>query len=318
MNTLGITGATGLIGARFLKHWLESHPDTQVRCSSRSGSVLPRHEQLEWLQGDLSNEADCREFVEGLDAVIHLAHANSPATSNRHWSSDLAANLVPTLTLLEALRQRKTDQICHLVFASSGGAVYGRKNGDGTTFAEADPCHPLSPYGIQKLALEHYLATACVQGWLRATVLRLSNVYGTLLAVERRQGLIGVALARILSNQPVRVYGPLSNVRDYLHVDDVARAFGAALLPCGQSGAKANFRVFNIGAGRGHSVAEVLELIERVTGKNVRTEVSGFGAAAFSSLPTVVLSIEKAGQELLWAPQIELEEGVTSLWKQNL
>jgi UDP-glucose 4-epimerase len=160
------------------------------------------------------------------------------------------------------------------------------------------------------LAVEHYLRTACEQGWLRATVLRISNAYGELLAAERRQGLIGVAMARVLAGQAVKVFGPVETVRDYVHVDDVSRAFGLALGAGVEGGA---FQVFNVGAGVGHSVAEVLKLIGRVTGREVRLEQSDFGKAAIGLLPRVVLANGKAKEELGWEPRIGLEEGIQSL-----
>jgi UDP-glucose 4-epimerase len=312
MKLLGITGATGLLGGRFLRQVVEVMPEVRVRCLARHVAGHLEHPAVEWMSGDLMNEADCAEFVEGLDAVAHFAQSNSPAISDRHWPSDLVANISPGLNLLEALRRRKGDEGCHFVFASSGGAVYGKEPADGVAFRETDECRPLSPYGIQKLAVEHYLRTACEQGWLRATVLRISNAYGELLAAERRQGLIGVAMARVLAGQAVKVFGPIETVRDYVHVDDVARAFGKAL---GSPGMAENHRVFNIAAGVGHSVAEVLALIGRVTGREVRLEHSDFGKAAIGLLPRVVLANGKAREELGWGPRIGLEEGVFGLMR---
>ena len=158
--------------------------------------------------------------------------------------------------------------------------------------------------------MENYLRTACEQGWLRATVLRISNAYGALLAAERRQGLMGVAMARVLAGQTVKVFGSLETIRDYVHVDDVARAFGKGL---GIPGKGENYSVFNIAAGRGHSVAEVLELIGRATGREVRLEQSDFGKAALGLLPRVVLANAKAREELGWQPEITLEEGVREM-----
>lgn len=313
MRLLGITGATGLLGGRLLRHVVLKMPGLRVRCLARHVVGHFEHSAVEWIPGDLMNEADCAEFVEGLDAVVHCAQSNSPAISDRHWPSDLVANISPGLNLLEALRRNKGSKLCHLIFASSGGAVYGREPRDGIAFRESDECHPLSPYGIQKLALENYLRTACEQGWLRATVLRISNAYGELLAVERRQGLIGVAMARVQAGQAVKMFGPMETIRDYVHVDDVARAFVLALEE--KLDARV-FRVYNVGAGVGHSVAEVLELIGRVMGREVKTEVTGFGKAAISLVPKVVLANGKARQELGWKPEIGLEEGIGYL-KQN-
>jgi UDP-glucose 4-epimerase len=309
MKKVGITGATGFLGGHFLRQFLISSHDVRVRCLARHSPTDITHPDLEWLVGDLMNEADCAEFVEGLDSVVHFAQSNSPAISDRHWSSDLLANISPALNLLDTLRRRSGSK-CHLVFASSGGAVYGRQPLKRASFNEYDECLPLNPYGIQKLALEHYLRTACEQGWLRATVLRISNAYGDLMSVDRRQGLIGVALSRVLAGQPVKVFGPLDTVRDYIHVNDIVRAFKLAVDDWDSDHA---FRIFNISAGIGHSVADVLAMISNIAQKSILTEDSDFGYAAISLLPWVVLDNRKAFRELGWEPEIDLQEGIRRL-----
>jgi len=310
--TIGITGGTGLLGSSVVQT-LTLPVGTRLRCLVRHGAPRTDQAGIDWVPGDLMNEADCEEFVDGLDVVVHLAQSNSPTTSDRHWPSDFAANVTPSLNLFEALRRRGGDP-CHLIFASSGGAVYGRHETSHRALRETDECFPLSPYGIQKLAMEHYLRTACDQGWLRATVLRVSNAYGSLLSAERRQGLIGVAMARLLAGQPVRIFGPLATVRDYIHVDDVARAFDSVLASGYESSAENNFRVFNIGSGTGHSVAEVLALLGKVTGCDVPTENSGFGAATISSVPAIVLDISKVKRELAWEPRVSLHDGIAAMY----
>ncbi|NBS53782.1 MAG: hypothetical protein EBS96_14445, partial [Spartobacteria bacterium] len=107
-------------------------------------------------------------------------------------------------------------------------------------------------------------------------------------------------------------FGALETIRDYVHVDDVARAFGKGLDILGNG---ENYRVFNIAAGRGHSVAEILELIGKVTEREVRLEQSDFGRAALGLLPRVVLANDRARQELGWMPAIGLEEGVRGMMK---
>ena len=123
MKLLGITGASGLIGGRFLSLWTKHNPDVQVRCLARHVAGHVEYPGGEWMSGDLMNEADCAEFVEGLDAVVHFVQSNSPAISDRHWPSDLVANISPALNLLEALRRRRGGGACHVVFASSGGVL---------------------------------------------------------------------------------------------------------------------------------------------------------------------------------------------------
>jgi UDP-glucose 4-epimerase len=305
---IGITGATGMIGSRFLAYISHAFPELRIRCLARNIPAGKWTKNIEWFSGDLMSEADCAEFVQGLDSIGHFAQSNTPAISDRHWPSDLVTNIGATLNLLEALRQRKSG-ICHLVFASSGGAVYGGGVAEDGLYSESAQCLPLSPYGIQKLALEHYLHLASQQGWITASVLRFSNVYGDVLPAERRQGLIGVAVARMMSAQKVPVFGSETTVRDYVHVDDVVRA---VLLAMNQ---EKPFEIYNIGAGVGHSVRDVLDILGEVSGSPVQTEVSDFGKSSFALTPRVVLSIQKAKLGLSWQPEISLHDGISRLWK---
>ena len=157
------------------------------------------HPRVEWLQGDLASPRDAALLVDGVDAVVHLAWTNTPLTSNAHLPSDASANLLPTLTLLEAVRA--LPRRLHVVFASSGGAVYGLAR-DGRPFSESDLCRPESSYGIQKLAVEQYLRMGATRGWFTATALRIGNPYGVLLPPERLQGFIGTALAQLQAGEP--------------------------------------------------------------------------------------------------------------------
>jgi UDP-glucose 4-epimerase len=311
LKHIGLTGATGVIGARLLAQLTEAYPEIRIRCFARNVPSVRGDGRVEWFQGDLMSEADCSEFVQGLDAIGHFAQSNSPAISDRHWPSDLVSNIGATLNLLEALRRRGGDP-CHFLFASSGGSVYGQGAPLGGLYSEDMACHPLSPYGIQKLAIEHYLHLASQQGWLTATVLRFSNVYGAILPPERRQGLIGVSVSRLLEGKSIQIFGSEETIRDYVHVDDAVRASVLGLFQ------KDPFQIYNIGAGVGHSVREVLEILERVSGRPLRKEASEFGKDAFRLTPRVVLSIEKARRELGWEPRIGLEEGVDNLWKSSL
>ena len=311
IKLIGLTGATGVIGNRLLAALASTYPEVTIRCFARNIPSDRLGGNVEWFQGDLMSEADCGEFVHGLAAVGHLAQSNTPAISDRHWPSDLVSNIGATLNLLEALRRRGGDP-CHFLFASSGGSVYGHGNPSGGLYSEDMPCHPLSPYGIQKLAIEHYLHLASQQGWLTASILRFSNVYGAILPPERRQGLIGVSVSRMLDGKSIQIFGSEETVRDYVHVDD---AVSAAVLGLFQ---KSPFQIYNIGAGIGHSVREVLEILERVSRCPVVKESSDFGKHSFRLTPRVVLSIEKAQRELGWEPKVSLEEGISTLWDSSV
>lgn len=255
------------------------------------------------MQGDLNQPDDCASFVRGVDVVLHLAHGSMPLTSNRHLPGDALANLVPSLHLLQAIRESETRP--HLVFASSGGAVYGRLV-PGQSAPETQPPVPTSSYGIQKLATEHYLRLASEHGWLTAVSLRIANPYGVLLPPERRQGFVGVALNRIVNGQAVKIFGNPDNVRDYVHLEDVAQAFVLALTR------RDGYRVWNIGSGQGHSVREVIRMIQEYLGQPVTVEAVPTGGAG-ELPPWNVLDVSRAAKELGWKPRIGFEDGLRQL-----
>jgi UDP-glucose 4-epimerase len=300
---LAVTGASGFLGSVLTPHLAAG--EHEVVALTRT---LPRYEDdapagVEWVQGDLGSPHDAAECIAGADAVVHLAWTNTPLTSNAHLPSDANANMLPTLTLLEAIREAGTCP--HIVFASSGGTVYGPSR-DTRPFREADPCHPQSSYAIQKLAVEHYLRMASEHGWLTATTLRMGNPYGILLPPERMQGFIGTAMAQLRAGSAIRIFGNPENVRDYLHVDDMCRAFELALVP------RDRFDVFNIGSGTGHSVTDVIRLIEELEGRQLQVRIEHPSAA--DELPAwVVLDSGKAREKLGWEPGITMREGLDRL-----
>jgi UDP-glucose 4-epimerase len=258
------------------------------------------------MQGDLHQPADCADFVRGLEVVIHLAHTSTPLTSNKYLPGDARSNLLPTLNLIEAIRAAGTRP--HVIYASSGGAVYGAAP-QRRPLREDDPCVPNTSYGIQKLAGELYLRLAAENGWLSATCLRISNAYGLLLPIERKQGFIGVAVNRVLRGQPVRVFGDLNNIRDYVHLEDLVRALDAIMCRTVPNQA---YQTYNIGSGTGRSVRDILAALERLLGRPIEVvqDPEPMGAHL---LPWSVLDISRVDQELGWRPKIAFEDGLRAL-----
>jgi UDP-glucose 4-epimerase len=306
---IGITGATGFIGSYLLRHFIDQGVRA-LRALTRTVSLDVRIGTgvVDWQQGDLQSIKVCEDFIRDLKVLIHLAHTSTPLTSNRSLPSDVSANMLPTANLLQAIKERQHKP--HFVYVSSGGAVYGPSKKH-RLFRETDQCLPGTSYGIQKLMAEQYLRMAAEEGWLTAVCLRVGNPYGVLLPPERMQGLIGVVVNQLVLNKPVRIFGSIDNVRDYLHLEDLSRVFDAVLTP------RNAFDIFNIGSGKGYSVKEILELIERCSGRKI---VRQYAASdnSFRHLPSwVVLDSSKAKRELGWEPEIELEEGLKRLWKES-
>jgi UDP-glucose 4-epimerase len=302
---LGLTGGSGFIGSYLLRH-LRLAPEASLRVLATPGAAerLPSRAGVEVMIGDLGNPLDCVRFVKGLDVLFHLAHRNAPVNSDVSPVTDAVSNLLPFLNLIEAVRMGGRQP--HVVYFSSGGAIY-RPGPALVPFTETDPCEPSSSYGIQKLAAEHYLRVESQHGALTCSVLRVANAYGELLPPDRKQGLIGVALANVLQNRPVRIFGNVSNVRDYVHLEDICAAAEAAVA------SRSPYSILNVGSGCGHSVLEVLGIIEECLGKriDVRTEVDTNCGRWLSEW--AVLDTSKAERELGWKPRVTLDSGIRQM-----
>jgi UDP-glucose 4-epimerase len=307
---VGITGATGFIGSH-LVNYFAAYKEVKLICLTRrmqpwmSGVIGG----VTWLQGELESTDDCSTFVSRCEVIIHLAQSNNPVSSNKNWMQDAQANLLPTLNLLQSIKDSR--QVKHFLYSSSGGVLYG-KTINYQPWKEKDLCVPETPYALQKLIIENYIRIATEQGWLRASILRIGNPYGHLLPPERKHGLIGITLQRLITDLPIQLYGADDIVRDYLHLDDLARAFNLALV------SKANFEIFNVGSGVGTSVRGVLDMIEQVTGCTLKREVINYGIQEMRATPWSVLDCTLIRNFWNWKPEIGLEDGITSLWNNIL
>jgi UDP-glucose 4-epimerase len=297
---VGVTGATGFLGT-VVTEALRTTSGLRVSALTRTMRRDPSDDAVRWLSGDLASPVDAAAFVRDVDTIVHLAGVNTPLTSNAHLQSDVLGNLMPTLTLVQAIREG--GRCPHVVFASSGGAVYAPPLSR-EPVTETAATAPTSSYGIQKLAIEQYLRMAADHGWLTATVLRIGNPYGVLLPAERLQGFIGVAIKQLALGRPIRLFGDTRNVRDYVHLDDVIQLVKLVLEPRG------SFEVYNVGSGEGRSVDDILRTLSAILGRDLpvaRHEVAG---EPRDLPPWIVLDVSKAARDLAWSPRVPFSEGL--------
>src|SRR5579863_922328 len=263
---------------------------------------------VEVVHGDLNSYGDCQQFARDLEVIYYLAHHNSPVNSDFDQANDATLNLVPLLIFLKAVEHRRTRP--RIVYFSSGGAVYGSPL-HRIPFREDQECRPACSYGVQKLAAEHYLRIAAEKQIVTAAILRIGNAFGSLLPRHRMQGLIGVAVNNVLHGLPVRIFGNLENVRDYVHLSDICNmAFRVAET-------REHFTVVNVGRGEGLSVRQVLGIVEACCDVPLRLETDP--DAGKDLMPWAVLDIAKAREQYCWEPSITLESGISEMverWRQ--
>lgn len=296
-----VLGGRGFIGTHLIDALLEQ--GHFVRCFDRP-NVAPlgeshfSHPNFELCEGDFTSEAEVAKALEGCDVCYHLVSTTLPKSSNADPVFDVESNVVATIRLLNLAVKSGLRKI---VFISSGGTVYGDPTQ--VPIPETHATDPACSYGIAKLAIEKYLALFHRLYGLDYSVLRLANPFGEGQRTYASQGAVAVFLGKVLRGETVEIWGDGTVVRDYIHVSDVVRALLASSAQSGEE------HVFNIGSGRGHSLNEVLDAIERVTGRNANREyLSGRGF----DVPVSVLDIERAKQSLGlgWAPFVSFDHGL--------
>lgn len=293
-----VLGGGGFIGSHLVTALLAQGYSVRVleRPYRQRSPVLPAHPKLEWQEGDFGNTQDILRALNGVDTVFHLVSTTQPKSSNDDPAFDVTSNLLATLNLLEQMRAHPAAK---LLFVSSGGTVYGTPRQ--TPIPETHPTEPVCSYGIVKLAIEKYLALYRLLHGLDYRVLRVANPYGPGQEANHAQGVVGTFLSRVLHDQPIEVWGDGSVVRDYLYISDTVQALLKAARYDGEE------RIFNIGSGQGHSVREIIGAVEQATGKAAR---ASYTAARKFDVPVSVLDIARAGRELGWQPEVDLNEGL--------
>jgi UDP-glucose 4-epimerase len=251
---------------------------------------------VEWVEGDFTNQRHLKEIVKNVDFVIHCICTTLPPSSNENPVYDISSNVLPTIYLLEAIRNSDVKKI---VFFSSGGTIYGLPKLK--PIPEGHQTDPLCSYGIQKLVIEKYLGLYHHLYGLDYRIIRVSNAYGERQRPHHSQGAVTVFLYKALKGQEIEIWGDGSVVRDYVYVSDVADAVVALLKYSGKH------KLFNISSGVGLSVRDLIEKIEIVTG--CRTQVRLTQGRAFD-VSANVLDNSLARKELHWNPLIGFEEGL--------
>lgn len=294
-----VLGGRGFIGSHLVDALLDR--GYLVRCFDRP-HIQPLSEshledkRFELCEGDLVSEADVARALEGCHACFHLVSTTLPKSSNADPVFDVESNVLGTIRLLAQSIQSGLKRI---VFVSSGGTVYGVPKQ--IPILETHATDPVCSYGITKLSIEKYLHLFHVLHGLDYTVLRLANPFGEGQRVHASQGAVAVFLGKVLRGEPVEIWGDGSVVRDYIYIRDVVDALLAALERATDE------RTFNIGSGRGHSLNELIDSIENVTGCIANRR---YLPGRQFDVPVNVLSIAKAKDFLDWSPKVSFENGL--------
>ncbi|MFO0886559.1 MAG: UDP-glucose 4-epimerase GalE [Pirellulales bacterium] len=316
-----VTGGCGYIGSHTVKHLSQQgHEIVVLDNLSRGHRWANRWGILE--ESDLLDQPALRDVFQKYrpEAVIHFAAYALVGESVKLPGIYYRNNFVGSLNLVEAM----LDSGCRSLVFSSTCAVYGNPLQE--SLDEEHPKTPVNPYGQSKLMVEKMLADFKVSHGLRYCALRYFNACGADPDGELGEvhdpetHLIPCVFNAILAGRPVQLFGSQLKtpdgtcVRDYIHVNDLASAHRLALERL--RGDVELRPAYNLGTGRGHSVREVIQVIERVSGRKVEIEVC---PPRPGDPPALVASAELAHRELLWKPEwTDLDATVAGAWAWHL
>ena len=295
-----LTGGAGFIGSHVADAFLKAGHEVVVLDNLSTGNRenLPAQARLYLL--DLGSPEVEKVFAADLpDIVDHHAAQISVTTSARDPLGDARTNVLAMLNLLEACRRFPVKKF---LFASTGGAIYG--DTDRLPTPEDHPPQPLSPYGIHKWLGEQYLRYYAHQHGLAYTVLRYANVYGPRQNPDGEAGVVSIFLTRLLRGETPTLFAYPGEedgmVRDYVYVEDVARANLEAV-------GKAAGETVNVGTGVPTTTGA---LYRAVAGQFPGAPESRREPARPGDLRRSLLDVRKAERLLGWKPRIALSEGL--------
>ncbi|HEY0983332.1 MULTISPECIES: NAD-dependent epimerase/dehydratase family protein [unclassified Schlesneria] len=304
-----VTGGAGFIGSHIVDALLERGDVPVVIDNLESGSRRNLPAGVPLYEADIRDQDQVRRIFDEVrpEGVCHQAAQISVSRSMREPIFDAEVNVLGLLNIFENASRVGVKRV---VFASSGGVLYG----DVTSPASEDfPKKPKSAYGISKWVGEQYLEFYAKERNLQGVALRYSNVYGPRQNPEGEAGVTAIFIRRTLDGKGITINGDGKYIRDFVYGPDVARANVAAL----HTDLAEDFAAINIGTGLGVDINELAQMIAdchlddlKNQGQVGRTIEIQHGPPRIGDLRSSLVSPVLAERLLGWKPTVSLKEGL--------
>jgi UDP-glucose 4-epimerase len=303
-----VTGGAGFIGSTLVDRLLAEGHQVDVIDDLSSGSMTnlaearshPDHvfnlHRMDIRDASVSDLIERRQP----EVIFHLAAQIDVRVSVTDPVLDAMINVIGSLHVLEGARRAGTRKV---VFASSGGTIYGAPDGDDLPVKESFPQTPISPYGVAKKVVGDYLHAYRTLHEIEYTALALANVYGPRQDPHGEAGVVAIFAGRLLSGEPCTIFGDGAQTRDYVFVDDVVDAFVRA-------SDKGGGLVLNIGTGVETSVNELYNTMARVAHVD---RAATMAEARPGEVPRSSLDAGRAEMQLGWKPWTDLAAGTAAV-----
>lgn len=292
-----ITGGAGFIGSHIADLLIENGYDICIVDNLSTGKLENVNPKAKFRKCDV-RDSNLFSIIEEEkpQIVIHNAAQLSVRNSVDDPENDASINIIGGLNLLEACKKL---QIKKIIFASSGGVVYGEQKHFPAD--ESHPLNPISPYGVAKLSFEKYLFYYNYIFGIKYIALRYANIYGPRQDPFGEAGVVAIFSKKLLSGDQPIINGDGYQTRDYVFVKDAARANLLAV----RSDAVGQI---NIGTGTETNVNDIFNILKEAAGCAGLEEIHG--PAKEGEQKRSVLSYKKAFEVLGWKPEVNIKEGL--------
>jgi|TARA_B100001964_G_scaffold59928_1_gene68023 UDP-glucose 4-epimerase len=287
-----VTGGSGFIGHTLVRSLLDKGQEVIVVDTK---PIKFKHEKLTFLQKSI--EEDLRADMKGCDAVFHLAALLGVVNSDKNPLKTLRINIDGTVNVFKCAVDAGIN---HVVYSSSS-EIYGEAQE--IPLKEDSPKAPVSVYGVSKLAAEMYAQGFVKEHGININPIRFFNVYGP---GQRFEWVMSIFIQKVLRNEAPVIFGDGSQVRCFTFVEDIVKGMETVM----EKGKKGE--AYNIANDQPISMKELAELIIKISGKDLKPKVAGFGESTRTKEREImkrIPSIEKL-KGLGWEPKVKIEEGV--------
>jgi len=292
-----VTGGAGFIGSHVVDTLISAGYEVVVVDDLSTGNLANLNPAATFYQVDIRSPQLAEVFEkERPDYVDHHAAQMDVRRSIADPLFDAEVNVIGSINLIECCRRYGVKR---LIYISTGGAVYGEP--EYLPCDEAHPVNPICPYGASKHTVEHYLYMYQQNYGLDYIVLRYPNVYGPRQDPHGEAGVVAIFTGQMLAGGQVVINGDGEQQRDFVYVEDCARANLMAM-----NSQNANL-IYNLGYGRGTTVNEIFTTLKNITGYQL---AATHGPAKVGETRQIYLDATKAQKELGWKPTVDLEEGL--------
>lgn len=261
MNNILFIGGAGFIGSNLIKSFIDKTNYNIFVLEPPYVNALRLSlfdDKISIIKGVISDFEYLKKYIEDnkINKIVHLASTLIPGSNFDDYKKELENIIFPSIELINLCAEKNIK----FIYFSSGGTVYG--NSQKEKFNEEDALHPISYYGLSKQIIENNILFNHRTKKLDFLIIRPSNPFGPGQSIYANQGLIAIAIGKILKNEPISIWGDGNSMRDYIYIDDLSNAFFELI--------DNNFsnEIINIGSGKGYSINDIILLLKNTVSEN--------------------------------------------------